>query len=251
MLELGNAIVNEIYEAKWPLVSHNSLLESPNTPAVSPISEANSGANDESIKFNSEFYVASNSESLTAPDSEGTLLLLEQSPRSTANNGPTSSTQVQRPSPLVKIDANSSRADRIRWIRAKYIEKWFVDKSVNLKILPAEDDRSPKSAEGSPTMPALSSPAVSRVSLVESSSFKAIHSKVVSMLSSPAYLDMIQQSESCNLIDIYYNLLLYEAAATCDLKVMALALAADASVNWVNKQDTGRSPLYKVKKLNL
>lgn len=239
MLQLGNKVINEIYEAKWPLVNHNSVTAA---PVLNDAPDVKSFEIISSPEFNSEFYVAS-PENQTG-NSEGTSLLSEHSSSSLVmTNSSLLAQTAPGQSSLVKIEPKSSRADRVRWIRAKYVDKLFVDKSVDLKISidpeKSKEER-PKSTESrepsTPTGP---------VSLTNSASFKLIHTKVVTLLSTPQYLQMIQQSESGNLIDIYYNLLLYEAASTCELKVMALALAADASVNWQNTLEKGRSALYQ------
>lgn len=260
MLELGNKVINEIYEAKWPLVSHNSsavtTAAAATIPANTDAPDVKSfeviGSPDDSARFNSEFYVVS-PENQTV-NSEGTSLLSEHSSTSliASNSSPPAAAVAAQKmqSPLVKIEPNSSRADRVRWIRAKYVDKLFVDKSVDLKIsLDTEKSREGLAAPESPKSPespdSSSRTPTGPVSLINSAAFRMIHSKVVTLLSTPEYLEMIQQSESGNLIDIYYNLLLYEAASTCELKVMALALAADASVNWQNQLEKGRSALYQ------
>lgn len=227
MLELGNSVVNEIYEAKLPLVGHEVNLENELESMQSNTSNQQVEVSIPSTR-NSEFYVHVESKLDSGSDNEDSSLLIETIvPPVTLN-------QIDNNRNSMKIVANSSRADRVKWIRAKYVDKLFVDKSVNLNMLEdtskmSKCDKVVRDNE-------------SNVPLIESQSYKSIHSKVVSKLSSQEYLDMMKQMDG-NLIDYYYHLMLYEAAAVCDLKVMSLALAADASPNWTNHLEKGKSPL--------
>lgn len=152
MLELGNKVINEIYETKWPLVNHNSVTAAP-VPSqnINDASDVKSFEIISSPEFNSEFYVAS-PENQTG-NSEGTSLLSEHSSSSiVVVSSPPSLQTASVQFPLEKIDPNSSRANRVRWIRAKYVDKLFVDKSVDLKIsLDTEKSKEerPKSTESS------------------------------------------------------------------------------------------------------
>ena len=239
MLELGNNVSNQIYEAKCSLTPDSSLLNSPEHRSLS----------------NSSHDISQDSRN---PDSEGETdgLLSDKN----TSNIKTSVPHVQ----LKKISPNSSRAERVQWIRAKYVDKLFVDKSVKLNILPNSfggdfEDKQEKNDNHNYCG--------DDVNL--SNSLTATHSKVIALLSSEKYLQVIQNTNNenvnvsngaasdssggcgvnnvnnTNLIDFYYNLLLYEAASKCDLKVMALALASDADVNWSNSLDYGRCALMK------
>lgn len=227
MLELGNSVVNEIYEAKLPLVGHEVNLENELESMQSNTSNQQVEVSIPSTR-NSEFYVHVESKLDSGSDNEDSSLLIETIvPPVTLN-------QIDNNRNAMKIVANSSRADRVKWIRAKYVDKLFVDKSVNLNML--EDTSKMSKCDK------VVGDNESNVPLIESQSYKSIHSKVVSKLSSQEYLDMMKQMDG-NLIDYYYHLMLYEAAAVCDLKVMSLALAADASPNWTNHLEKGKSPL--------
>lgn len=209
MLELGNDVVNSIYEAKYSPGGSPILPASPVTPKESPEEEEEE-------------------------ETDG-LLVRESSP----TNSPT----------LKRITTTASRGERVTWIRAKYVDKLFVDKSVKLNISPGDGGKvSPvdeaidkeKDKEEDGEAASLSPPSSLLTSL------QLTHQRVITLLSSPRYLALIQSSfDSTNLIDFYYNLLLYEAAKKCDLKVMAVAVAGDADVNFKNSLEGGRSCLMQ------
>lgn len=218
MLELGNTVINEIYESKWPLINHELiLLDESNMPSDVSIQSCISN------KSNSEFYVSSANESLDSEKEQNSIVpLLSIQSNSPSNNSTTNSIVVE------KINPKSPRAQRERWIKAKYVEKLFCHKSVNLDL-----SQPIESIEGD------------TCSIMKLASFRSIHTEVVQKLYSSQFVETMKNSDNVNLIDYYYNLLLFEASAKCDLKVMALALACDANVNWQNPHDLGRTALFQ------
>ncbi|KAH9418514.1 Arf-GAP with coiled-coil, ANK repeat and PH domain-containing protein 2 [Dermatophagoides pteronyssinus] len=188
MLGLGNTVINKIYLQKWP------LLECQNADH----NESNSS--EDSTEFSSESLSSEHRENenllSVSPNQSNTQLVLEE------------------------INPKSDRNKREKWIKAKYLDKLFVNKKINIDT--TKDQNNMFNMEFNYT-----------------SNFQS------------QILQFIEQqncNENSNQIDLsgqYFNLLLYEASALNDLKTMAYALAAGASINWQNYYDHNRTPLFQ------
>lgn len=253
MLELGNDVINQIYEAKWPIyeATASSSSDGKATPEDNKQSNDNDNARDQSpnpslqladtsidsSKSNSSFYIESGEKDSLLTISETSPQQQQQQQGSAATTPTHTNTASSRP---VKIHPKSSRPERTAWIRAKYVDKLFVDKSVKLQITPSEET---KKAEDSVAEVVAEQEEGQNKSVDTTDSVEEILWKVMSQLSSPGYFDKLEDSD--DIIDHYYNLMLYEAAGVRNLPLMARALAGDAAVNWHNRLDRGRTPLYK------
>lgn len=183
---LGNNIVNKIYEYKWPLTNHNSS-------DISNIS-------DDSIHDQS-----------CDPNDENENLL-------TSNNSNTHSSLT-----LDKINPESNRNEREKWIKSKYLDKLFVNKKI--EINPSDDCKNTIFFDK------------------DFSYAHDLHLKIVNSLKQNHLSN--DDSTTVDIAGWYFNLLLYEASAQSDLKLMSYALASGASVNWHNPIDQRRTPLFQ------
>lgn len=279
ILGLGNTLINKIYEAKQP---PPLVCQCSSEVAEGDQETLNSSIDDSSlVSENSEFYIEcsySKKEGAMDEEAESVSLLtdvrqsLSTSSSALLGSSPKKSEQtVEKPQTLIppqsqpfmlKINPKSTRAEREKWIRAKYVDKLFVDKSIELN-LPLNSTPATTPSSEPPPLPTCPPP-----DLVDCHhfdfipSFQSHHQKVLHSLR--CYIEFIQResktametesppegdspaaSSPINMIDLYYNLLLYEAALHCDLKVMCLALACDATVNWKNALDKHRTPLFQ------
>lgn len=96
MMELGNAIVNKIYEYKWTM----NKFEPTSNINEDLLTEINKDS------FNEQ---AENESLLTNSNTQNSVTL-----------------------PIEKIDSKSNRSQRERWIRSKYLNKLFVNKNVQI-----------------------------------------------------------------------------------------------------------------------
>lgn len=246
MLELGNDVINQIYEAKWPIYEAANSDEKaspedkqPNYTNNNDDHSLNSSirladASIDSSKSNSSFYIESGEKDSLLTANETAVSTNTQQPPTSVTTTPTHTNTIN--SKPVKIHHKSSRSERTAWIRAKYVDKLFVDKSVKLQITPNDEIKNNEEAAEMITEK-------NQDKSKEQNSVDEILCKVMSQLSSPGYFDKLQ--DSGDIIDHYYNLILYEAAGVRNLPLMARALAGDADVNWHNRFDRGRTPLYK------
>ncbi|OTF74545.1 Centaurin beta-like protein [Euroglyphus maynei] len=190
MLGLGNTIINKIYLQKWPLLEFQNAEHN----------DCNS--NEDSTEFNSE--------SLSSEPRENENLLSVP-----ANQ---SNTQIT----LEEINPKSDRNKREKWIKAKYLDKLFVNKKINID------------------------------SAKEQNNMFDLDFNYFNNFQSQIFQFMQHQSSNCNensnqidLSGYCFNLLLYEASAQNDLKTMAYALAAGAAINWQNPNDHDRTALFQ------
>lgn len=212
MLELGNSVINEIYESNWPVYREEELADSLSSLPTDTSIDSNS-----SQRSNSEFYCDSTNREINS----NTVPLLSNQISLSNSITPTSTT-------IERIHPRSSRSNRERWIKAKYVDKLFSYKASSDRLL--HNLRCPDVATGLADN--------QNCSILCTESFKIIHAQAISRLSTT-------ELDDANLIQYYYNQLLYEASAKCDLKVMALAMAAGASVNWQNPLHLSRTALFQ------
>ncbi|KAH7642230.1 arf-GAP with coiled-coil, ANK repeat and PH domain-containing protein 2 [Dermatophagoides farinae] len=190
MLGLGNTVINKIYLQKWPLLELQNVEHN----------DCNS----------SEDSTELNSESLSSEQRENENLL------SVPPNQP--NTQVV----LEEISPKSDRNKRERWIKAKYLDKLFVNKKINIDSTKDKNNMFD----------------------VDFNYISNFQSKILHFMANQNSNDY-ENSNQIDLSGYCFNLLLYEASAQNDLKAMAYALAAGASINWQNPEDHNRTPLFR------